>query len=377
MHNLRASNQTCKLLAAIGLPMAFRVLNLKADRGDLPLDRHLRFFSEDPQRAALVEELSITGRSMDAAVDVMACCVLSADDTAHILLTFPKLRALALNKCFWEGGFAHGPLPSFRNLTSLTIHDATLLEPAPFPANILRHMTFVERTSLSFAPCTLFDSDAPGDLLDFLVPVLSLHFPPTVPFPAAYIRQVIRAAKKTLKELVIELTPVVHAPLFLEFPEDLTIREAELLGSFKLKLPVFAFPNRHAANCTWSYARSMLLSVSPDIPEISIIFDCGYIDSSDSYSRLAAFPTQQLHDFLDGLSESTQVHFTLLAPASSAVPQWADVYEFNQDWERIEQRKAVTFHAVLDEQDTSSFALPYATYEGDGEEIFLWWDSEE
>lgn len=372
----KAARHSCKLFYELGERIAFQSIALVADRGTEPIRRHLEFFEENKRKAGMVEELSITGRSTDIAINLEGCFVVGAEDVAQIAGTFLQLRRLRLARGFVRGGYGRGPLPEYKQLTTLELHDTTLLTDAPFPENLIWHLKSIKKTSVSFAPATIVEREVTDNLALTRLPLTSLSFPTSMPFASSFISSSIIAAPD-VEYVYLEVPALVLPPYFTELPDLIDLGAASELKHAKVLMPTVNFANTAAAEITWTYTGGVLETIAKDIPKITIAFDCGDIEWANPYPRLAAFPVDMLIDLVDSLSAETEVHIILQAPAGATMPAWESVMDLNEEWDLLAQRPRVTFSEVLDTVDYSPFSLHDQFDDEFQDDTFMWWNEDE
>lgn len=366
LHNLNTAFQLCHAIAEMARPLMYEKLDLMAEIGSKPMEKHLAFFEEFPELAKLVKELSLRGRTTDAARGAELCWVSDADEISRICRAFPGLQSLSMIKCFWDTRYGRGPQPRFENLTKLSLLQSTLLQADSFPATLMRHLDDVTDLSLSFAPCSLVDSDVEVNVANSSLPVESLIFLPTIPFQANFIAASVEAAREMLRRLTIMLTPAVYPPIFADSPQPLVIPPAALLDIFHFILPAFAFAPHPSINITWMYAKLVVRTVSPTIPRLALSFESGGISAADMLLRMAGFPVHELIDLVDHFGAATRITVALRAPAGAPLPTWDELWAVNWDWKVLGRAAQVTLEEEWDVDETSPFITPYALEDEDG-----------
>lgn len=372
----KAARHSCKLLFELGERIAFQSITIVADRGEAPIRRHLEYFVENQRKAGVVEELTIVGRSMDIVINLEGCFVVEADDIAEIAGTFGRLGKLCLVRGFVRGGYGMGPQPAFDHLTTLELHDTTLLTNAPFPENLTWRFRNIKKVSVSFSPATIVEREVTDNLALTRLPYTSLSFPATMPFAASFISSSVVAAPD-VEDIYIEIPALALPPFFIELPDLIDLGNADELKHAKVLMPIVNFANVTAANMTWAYAGDVLETIAKDIPKISIAFDCGDIEWANPYPRLAAFSVGMLIDLVDSLSTQTEVHVILQAPAGSAMPAWESIIDLNEEWGWLAERPRVVMSEVLDTVDYSPFSPQEPFDEDFHDAVFMWWDEDE
>lgn len=356
--NLRGALGTCRFFRTGSIGAAFEEIEMIPDPGDSPLERHLVFFEESPELAGQVRRARFKGRTSDFQGQPEACCILDADEVLRTCRALYAMNTLEFVKCFWMPAVGAGPQPSFRNLTTLNLLESVVLGPSPFPANITRNLPSLERTTISFVTATLLENHIAGALRDEKVATQELSFPPSTPFPATFIKAAIWAAGDTLERLTVAVTPIAFPPFFLDFPEDISVRDARNLKSLRVIIPTFTIPLQASSNCTWIYARSLLNTARRNTPNVDIIFDCGHITAESTYSRLARFPAQQIEQLRRKLGPASRLSISLRAPNGAERLQWKEVCRRSRAWEDLAKKDNVSIGEISAGQDAATFEAP-------------------
>lgn len=377
--NLHIMRQVSLLLADLSLPMMFSKLQLPALGGAADVERHIDFLGKCTIAAGHVRELRFNGAEEGIWGDPYAECILGADVVARAGKVVPRAFKLTFSRVLWEPAWASGPQAALPHLTHLELLDSVIIRPTQFPANVVSQTPSIKDMRVTYAPYALEDGEVAAVITDRPLPVHTLRFGPSVPFPAEALENSVVAADDTLEVLEVELTPLDQPPLFLGMPAVFSVRLARRLRKFKFTLPVFAFPARNAANLTWRYAMSILHSLHPDTPELVLVFECSLRDGETPYSRLAALPVAQLRTALGLLAAHSAVELVLQVHSDCPVPSWTRVRALNAAWRSVLGMENVSTSVLITEPDSGPYSMPSPEDEEglDYELAYLWWNPDQ
>lgn len=378
--NLHALRQVCRLFANLALPRMYTRLQLLAKRGAASVARDTEFLLQCTTAASFVRELRILGMEEGIWGDPATECILRADAVTGLCTAAPLAERLVLSRILWEPEGASGPQPEFPHITQVDLLDVVLIRPCAFPDNILQRLTHVHNVRITYAPWSMYDDEIINALATRTPSPPSLRFGPSVPFPADAIENSIIASHDSLRELILEITPLNQAPLYLGLPAVVPIRLASLLQKFELVMPLFAFPTEDHANYTWMYARDTLHTILPELPELTLVFECSLRRNEEPYPRLARLPMHELRSVLDYLSSISKVVLVLQAYESCPAPSWARVAAISTEWREVLQRDNLSTEVRRTTDGSGPFSV--LTLQ-DGEETdsheleYLWWNPDQ
>lgn len=339
--NLWNASQVSRSFAALCRPEVFRAPTLAMKHGRKSFTKHLEFFTDNHDIAALVQEIELWGVSSTAMAYDGEPWDLNPSEITLLSAALPNARDIRMSSCFLEAGYAATPDTPISRPVTLSLHNAYIIGTMSFPFNVIQH-SGTQRLSLSFAIGTLRQREIAQGMEFFRLPVSSLAFPPSFPFPGILIRAMVRAASPTLREFAIDLSPVPYVSTFQGFGTDISLQDVENLGHLRIVAPIYNYVACHDAFQTWDYARRIIASVNPNIPHVTLIFECGDIMHDELYDKFAAFPIEKSADFLNLLSPTTQVRLGISRDPKYPLPEWSRIADTKPEWEDLCQHELVT-----------------------------------
>lgn len=377
---LRATRQTCSLLASLSIPVMFRSLTLGADAGHQPMTRHIQFFEKAEYAAGHVEEMRIIG-AVDEGGDEFGYSVMGADEITRVANVLPALVSMTVRDALWTTRRGKLPPSPSLSLTRLNLQEITLVTPGPFPANVLQQLPNIKVAKLSFAAAwSPLEREFNEAITTGPEGVRALEFAASVPFLADTIQATIQADEDTLEDLTIELTPLGCGPFWLGRPEPLSIERARILRRFHFILPMEAFPAGNYSNCTWTYANSVLSTVPPATGLLELVLECSGMTDTQVLPRLAFLPLRGLRSAIDRMSSTSEVRITLRTGPGEAHISWPAILEACPQWKYIAESERVNLRSVEGAKEGGPFA-PFLPKTGTDEEdedddLMLLWNPE-
>lgn len=221
---------------------------------------------------------------------------------------------------------------SLRNITSLRIFNAIVVDDVALPQAFLAHMPTATKVSLSFSESATIPDGAVETIRAAPEIAGELYLDTCFPAHADAALAVTQALGLSVIVYSITLSPNFRYPLLVNNVTFLSAAHLVRLADLRIVIPIATCMFTAESRALWQYACRIVRSAQRTVRTIRFTFDCDGVCTDELAHRIAELDLRELTNALEGLILFHSALFVLRTNPRRPQPTWLDIQTIHENW---------------------------------------------